>query len=34
MSADLLPLWMSTRPALTETMPTAALRRRLLRPAL
>ena len=34
MSADLLPLWMSTRPPVAETMPTAALRRRLLRPAL
>jgi EAL domain-containing protein (putative c-di-GMP-specific phosphodiesterase class I) len=34
MSADLLPLWMSTRPALSETMPAPVSRRRLLRPVL
>jgi diguanylate cyclase (GGDEF)-like protein len=34
MSADLLPLWMSTRPPVADTLPTAASRRRLLRPAL
>jgi diguanylate cyclase (GGDEF)-like protein len=34
MSADLLPLWMSTRPPAAESLAVAASRRRLLRPAL
>jgi EAL domain-containing protein (putative c-di-GMP-specific phosphodiesterase class I) len=34
MSADLLPLWMSTRPPAAESLSVAASRRRLLRPAL
>ncbi len=34
MSADLLPLWMSTRPPMIECVPAAASRRGLLRPAL
>jgi EAL domain-containing protein (putative c-di-GMP-specific phosphodiesterase class I) len=34
MSADLLPLWMSTRPPAAESLTVAASRRRLLRPAL
>ena len=34
MNADLLPLWMSTRPAVIESLSVAASRRRLLRPAL
>jgi EAL domain-containing protein (putative c-di-GMP-specific phosphodiesterase class I) len=34
MSADLLPLWMSTRPPMVECVPAAASRRGLLRPAL